>query len=195
MELRRREASRHASASHGTLPACATSTAGGYPAVLVEGPMQKARTAEELCVHSFALAGLAQRHRRCEVGGRARHRSICLRCTPLVSEASLPAAEGACTHGMLEHHTVLTCVLASCAHRRWKVSGALTKWISMTVQVVARCYPPWCLWVCNSLQQDDARDARERVALGALYTRRTVPCEHVLFGAMFERVVCAHRSS
>ena len=188
-ELTAPEASRHASASHGTLPACATGTAGGCPAVPVEGPMQKARTAEELCVHSFALAGSRSRHRRCEVGGRARRRSFCVRCTPFISEASIPAAEGACTHAMLAHHTVLTCVLASCARRRWKGSGAHTKWISMTGQVVARCYPPWCLWLCNGLRQDATRDARERVALGALYTRCTVPCEHVLFGAMSKRVI------
>ena len=101
--------------------------------------MQKARTAEELCVHSFALAGSRSRHRRCEVGGRARRRSFCVRCTPFISEASIPAAEGACTHDMLAHHTVLTCVLTSCARRRWKGSGAHIQWISMIGHAVARC--------------------------------------------------------
>ena len=139
--------------------------------------------------------GLAPRHRRCEAGGRARRRSLRVRCTQLVPQASLPVAGGTCTHGMLAHHTVLTCVLASCSCRLWKGSGAHIHWISMTGQVLASCYLSWCVWLCIGLRQDAARDARERVALGALYTRRTVPCEHVLFGAMSKRVVCAHRSS
>ena len=138
--------------------------------------MQKARTAEECCVHSFCAAGLAQRHRRCEVGGRARRRSFCVRCTPFISEASLPAAEGACTHDMLAHHTVLTCVLASCARRRWKGSAAHIQWISLTVHVVGSCIGCWSILVCNGLRQDAARDALSRVALGALHTRRTVLC-------------------
>ena len=161
-ELTAPEASRHASASHGTLPACATSTAGGCPAVLVEGPMQKARTAEELCVHSFALAGSRSRHRRCEVGGRARRRSFCVRCTPFISEASIPAAEGACTHDMLAHHTVLTCVLTSCARRRWKGSGAHIQWISMIGHVVARCSWWWCMPWCNGLLRFAACGDRDR---------------------------------
>ena len=51
----------------------------------------------------------------------------------------LPAAGGACMHGMLAHHTVLTCVLASCARRRWKGNGAHIQWNSMTIHVVGSC--------------------------------------------------------
>ena len=153
------EASRLASASHGTRPACATGTGGRSVPVPVEGPMQKSRTAEECCVHSFCATGLAQRHRRCEVGGRARRRSFCVRCTPFISEASIPAAEGACTHAMLAHHTVLTCVLTSCARRRWKGSAAHIQWISLTVHAVGSCIGWRSILVCNYLQQDAARDA------------------------------------
>ena len=156
---RRPEASRHASASHGTHPACATGTGGRSVPVPVEGPMQKSRTAEECCVHSFCARRFAPRHRRYEVGGRARRRSLRVRCTQLVPQASLPAAEGACTHDMLAHHTVLTCVLASCARRRWKGSGAHIQWISLTVHAVGSCIGWWSILVCNYLQQDAARDA------------------------------------
>ena len=170
------EGSRLGSASHGTLPACATGSGARSVPLPVEGPMRKARPAEECCAPSFCARRFAPRHRRYEVGGRARRRSLRVRCTQLVPQASLPAAEGACTHAMLAHHTVLTCVLASCARRRWKGSGAHIQWISLTVHVVGSCIGCWSILVCNCLRQDAARDARERVALGALYTRRTVLC-------------------
>ena len=153
------EASRLASASHGTHPACATGSGGRSVPLPVEGPMQKARTADECCAASFCARRFAPRHRRYEVGGRARRRSLRVRCTQLVPQASLPAAEGACTHGMLEHHTVLTCVLASCARRRWKGSGAHIQWIPLTVHAVGSCIGWWSILVCNYLQQDAARDA------------------------------------
>ena len=86
------EGSRLASASHSTLPACATGTGGRSVPVPVEGPMQKARTAEECCVHSFCATGLAQRHRRCEVGGRARRRSVCVRGHPVRAHLALGAS-------------------------------------------------------------------------------------------------------
>ena len=152
MELRRREASPHASASHGTRPACATGRGARCLLLPVEGPMQKSRTTEECCVHSFCATGLAQRHRRCELVGRARRRSFCSRCTQLVPQASLQVAEGACTHAMLAHHTVLTCVLTSCARRRWKGSAAHIRWISLTVHAVGSCIgwrSIWCAIICN----------------------------------------------
>ena len=125
--------------------------------------------------------------------------SLSLLALHVVDAGGKPPGRWRCVHTwhacIPQNHTALTCVVASCARRRWKGSGAHTEWISMTGQVVARCYPSWCLWLCNGLRQDATRDARERVALGALYTRCMVPCEHVLFGAMSKRVVCAHRSS
>ena len=139
--------------------------------VPVEGPMQKSRTAEECCVHSFCATGRAPRHRRCEVGGRARRRSFCVRCTPFISEASIPAAEGACTHAMLAHHTVLTCVLTSCARRRWKGSAAHIQWISLTVQVVVSWIWCWCMLLCNGSRRFAACVDRERSPDRPLITR------------------------
>ena len=156
------EASRLASASHGTHPACATGSGGRSVPLPVEGPMQKARTADECCAASFCARRFAPRHRRYEVGGRARRRSLRVRCTQLVPQASLPAAEGACTHAMLAHHTVLTCVLTSCARRRWKGSGAHIQWISMIGHVVARCSWWCCMPWCNGLLRFAACGDRDR---------------------------------
>ena len=58
-ELRSREGSRRASASHGTRPAIATRTAHGSPPVPVEGPMRKYCTAEDCRAHSVCAGASA----------------------------------------------------------------------------------------------------------------------------------------
>ena len=159
MELTSSEGTRLASASHAMQPAIATRTRRRQVPVRVEGPVRKDRTADKHCAPSFRTQASTPQHRCSHVVGRARRRSLCLRCTCLIPEVSLPVAGGACTHGMLAHHTVLTCVLASCARRRWKGSGAHIQWISLTVHVVGSCIGWWSILVCNYLQQDAARDA------------------------------------
>jgi hypothetical protein len=79
-----REASRRASASHGTLLADATGSGDGSTPLPVEGPVQKACTAEELCdpsapqvltVHETDAAKLV------EGRGDARNvLAVCVRC-------------------------------------------------------------------------------------------------------------------
>ena len=159
MELRRREGSRRAAASH--FRAKPTAECIGR----ADGLVHSAKRDRNRCSRSAAATPRACEqwralpHRRCELVGRARRRSFCSRCTWLVPQASIPAAEGACTHAMLAHHTVLTCVLASCARRRWKGSGADIQWIPLTVHAVGSCIGWWSILVCNYLQQDAARDA------------------------------------
>ena len=117
---------------------------------------------DECCATSFCAEVQRSHHRRCELVGRAQRRSFCLRCTWLVPQASIPAAGGVCTHAMLAHHTVLTCVLTSCARRRWKGSGAHIQWISMIGHVVARCSWWWCMPWCNGLLRFAACGDRDR---------------------------------
>ena len=159
MELTRREGSRRAWASHGCRRARQERTRQHHAPVRSKDPIQKDRTAEECCVTSFCAEVHRSHDRRCELVGRAQRRSFCLRCTWLVPQASIPAAGGVCTHAMLAHHTVLTCVLTSCARRRWKGSGADIQWIPLTVHAVGSCIGWWSILVCNYLQQDAARDA------------------------------------
>ena len=143
-------------------------TTANASAVRQELPLESATVAERY--HTDAanlLAGRSGGLFACAARGWCRRQAS----RPLKS-----TAEGACTHAMLAHHTVLTCVLTSCARRRWKGSAAHIQWISLTVHAVGSCIGWWSILVCNYLQQDAARDARERVALSALYTRRTVLC-------------------
>ena len=162
-ELTSREASRCASASHGTRSALSTGTADRSPAVPVEGFVQKARTADKCCAHSFRTQVSAPQHRCTDVGERARRRSLCLRCTWLIPEASLQVAGGAYTHGICTHHMALTVVIASCSCRPWMGNGADTQSISMTVLVMDSCNWSWCAMVCNELQRFVACAARERL--------------------------------
>ena len=134
------EGSRRASAWHGMPNRRAECTS------RADWLLHSAKRDEKSCSRSAAATPSVgaheqplQRHRS-DVGGRAWRRVLCVRCTQLVPQTSLRVGRGACKHGMLTHHTALTCVVASCARRRWKGSGAHTEWMSMTGQVVARCY-------------------------------------------------------
>ena len=104
--------------SHGTLPACATGTADRSPAVPIEDPVRKACTPEECCVHSACAGSERSQPRRSKVGGRARRRALCARCSRLVRQVSPRAARHARTHEYLMHHTAWTAcsphVLAGC---------------------------------------------------------------------------------
>ena len=106
------------SASHGTLPACATGTADRSPAVPIEDPVRKACTPEECCVHSACAGSERSQPGLGKVGGRARRRSLCARCSRLVRQVSPRAARHARTHEYLMHHTAWTAcsphVLAGC---------------------------------------------------------------------------------
>ena len=102
------EGSRRASASHGTRSAPLTGTADRSVPVPVEGPVQKARTADE-CRHPRRRRfRSAPRHRRSRVGGRAPRRSLCAHGTRSMSEVSLQVWRHACTHDSLTHHAAWT---------------------------------------------------------------------------------------
>ena len=96
------------SASHGMHSACATGTAERSPPVPVEDPVRKACTAEECRVHSACAGNERSQHRRDKVGGRARRRALCARCSRLVRQVSLRASRHARTHEHLMHHTAWT---------------------------------------------------------------------------------------
>jgi hypothetical protein len=106
--LTAREGSRRASASHATHSAVPTGTAGRSVPVPTEGPVQKARIAEELCVPSAAQESSAPQHRRGRVGVRALRRSICARWTRSMPEVSLRVWRHTCTHDSLTHHAAWT---------------------------------------------------------------------------------------
>ena len=96
------------SGSHCTLPAIAIGTADRSPAVPIEDPVRKACTAEECRVHSACAGSERSQPRRGKVGGRARRRALCARCSRLVRQVSLRADRHACTHESLTHHTAWT---------------------------------------------------------------------------------------
>ena len=158
----RHEGSRRASPSHVCSRATQERRRRHHATLRSKDPIQKDRTAEECCVTSFCAEVQRSHHQRCELVGRAQRRSFCLRCTWLVPQASIPAAGGVCTHAMLAHHTALTCMLTSCARRRWKGSGAHIQWISMIGHVVARCSWWWCMPWCNGLLRFAACGDRDR---------------------------------
>ena len=168
------EASRRASASHGTRSAIPTSTADRSPAVLVEGAVQKAQTADKYCVASCRTQVSAPPHRRGRVGERARRRSQRARYTCSVSEVSLRVSGHACTHDSLTHHTARTASRMTCRphDRRRQGSGAQLQWISMTGHVVGRCRQQQHTPLCNGLQRGIAWSSQERCLLGPL-----VACE------------------
>ena len=107
-ELMLVDGSRRASALHGTRSASSTRTAGRSVPVPAEGPVKKARTADECRVPSAAQESSAPQHRRGRVGGRQLRRSLCARGTRSMSEVSLRVWRHACTHDSLTHHTEWT---------------------------------------------------------------------------------------
>ena len=112
------------SASHGMHSACATGTAERSPPVPVEDPVRKACTAEECRVHSACAGNERSQHRRDKVGGRARRRALCARCSRLVRQVSLRASRHARTHEHLMHHTAMDgmrtrLVCSQAAARQW----------------------------------------------------------------------------
>ena len=102
------EGSRRASASHGMRSAPSTVSGDRCDLLPVEGPVQKACTADECCFPPSAQESSAPRHRRGRVGGRALRRSLCAHGTRSMSEVSLRVWRHACTHDSLTHHTART---------------------------------------------------------------------------------------
>ena len=113
------------------------------------------------------------RPRRGKVGGRARRRALCARCSRLVSQVSLRVSRHARTHEHLLHHTAWTAIgmLASCARRPQEGSGAHIQWISLSVQVVYSWICWWCKPWCNGSRRFAACVDRERSPDRPLITR------------------------
>ena len=107
-ELMLVEGSRRASASHGTRSAPSTGSGDRSVPLPVEGPVQKACTADECCVPSAAQKSSAPSHHRGRVGGRAPRRSLCARWPRSMPEVSLRVWRHACTHDSLTHHAAWT---------------------------------------------------------------------------------------
>jgi len=108
MSKRRREASRRASALHGTRSASSTGSGDWSAPLPVEDPVQKACTAEEWCAASFCAGVQRLQHRRGKVRGRARRRSQRARCARSVSQVNMRVARHALIHDSLTHHTAWT---------------------------------------------------------------------------------------
>ena len=126
--LTAREASRHMPGSHGTLPAIAAGTADRSPAVPVEDPSRKACTPEDCRVHSACAGTERPQPRRGKVGGRARRRALCARCSRLVWQVSPRAARHARTHEYIMHHTAWT----ACSPHVLEAAGR--QWSSQTME-------------------------------------------------------------
>ena len=183
-ELSGVEGSRRASASHGTRSAPQTGTAGRSVPVPVEGPTQKACTADE-CRHPRRRRfRSAPRHRRGRVGGRALRRSLCAHGTRSMSEVSLRVWRHACTHDSLTHHAAWT---ACKAH---VLAGACTAvehlesrklWLDKSWPVAvdnsASCAPMVC--------HETPCTKRESALCMA---PRMASCEHELFEVVFARL-------
>ena len=158
--------------SHGTLPACATGTADRSPAVPIEDPVQIRCTVDELCVHSACAGSERSQPPHGKVGGRARRRSLCARCSRLVWQVSPRAARHARTHEYIMHHTAWTaCSPHVLAGRRKAVellhNGFLWLYTSWTVRL--HCW--WCKPWCNGLLHFAACVDRERSPDRPLITR------------------------
>ena len=91
-----------------TCTAPSTGSGGRCALLPVEGPVQKACTADECRVPLAAQESSAPRHRRGRVGGRALRRSLCAHDTRSMSEVSLRVWRHACTHDSLTHHAAWT---------------------------------------------------------------------------------------
>ena len=73
-----------------------------------EDLVRKACTAEECRVHSACAGSERSQPRRGKVGGRARRRALCARCSRLVWQVSPRAARHARMHEYIMHHTAWT---------------------------------------------------------------------------------------
>ena len=133
------EGSRRASASHGTRSAPSTGTADRSVPVPVEGPVQKARTADE-CRHP----------RRAQVQERSTtptrqswwqgDTTLSLRSRYALDVRGKPASMETCTHDSLTHSPRGTdSMLGACHIQALQGSAALRQWISMAGHVVGRC--------------------------------------------------------
>ena len=94
------------------LAACSMGSRGGPVLLPIEDPVQKYFTADEYCAASATSAEQLGRHVCGNDGQRARRRSLCSRCTPLVSKPCMPASSHASEHGMLMLTCARACALA-----------------------------------------------------------------------------------
>ena len=152
------------SASHGTLPACATGTADRSPAVPIEDPVRKACTPEECRVHSACAGSERSQPGLGKVGGRARRRSLCARCSRLVWQVSPRAARHARTHEYIMHHTAWTaCSPHVLAGRRKAVELTdneyrwLDKSWAVALDGVACCSAMVCIGLLRVSTESDRR--------------------------------------
>ena len=94
--------------------ACATRTGDRSVPVRVEDLMQKDGAAQEWCTPSLALAGQLGRLVCGKDVQRARRRSLCSRCSPLVSEPRMPVSSHAPEHVMVMLTWARVCVSQTC---------------------------------------------------------------------------------
>ena len=111
---RAREGSRHASAFHAMRRACATRTGDRSRSVpvRVEDLVQNDGAAEEWRAPSLTLAGQLGQLVCGKDVQRARRRSLCSRCSPLVSEPRMPVSSHAPGHVMVMLTWARACAFA-----------------------------------------------------------------------------------
>ena len=88
--------------------------------------MRKALTAEECRAPSVCAGEQLPQQAHGSVGQRARRRSLCARCTRLVSQVSLRVGRRACTHAMLTHCAARSCPALAGGGMQWSLHTART---------------------------------------------------------------------